>query len=81
MIGFAQLIDLYISNGMASHFCFAPDRIPLAMQSSIRRSPSPWIALSVIVTEPYASDRISLGLRVSVVRPCGLDRHVRAQFH
>ena len=29
-------IDLCISNGMASHSCFVPDRIPLAMQSSIR---------------------------------------------
>ena len=31
------LIDLCISNGMASRSCFAPDRIPLAMQSSIRK--------------------------------------------
>ena len=30
-----RLIDLYISNGIASHSCFAPDRIALAMQSSI----------------------------------------------
>ena len=30
-----EFIDLCISNGMASHSCFAPDRVPLAMQSSI----------------------------------------------
>ena len=28
-------IDLCISNGIAPHSCFDPDRIPLAMQSSI----------------------------------------------
>ena len=32
------LIDLCISNGMVPHSCFDPDRIPLAMQSSIIRS-------------------------------------------
>ena len=30
-----DIIDLCISNEMASHSCFAPDRTPLAMQSSI----------------------------------------------
>ena len=30
------LIDLCVSNGIASHSYFASDRIPLAMQSSIR---------------------------------------------
>ena len=33
-----DIIDLCISNRMASHSCFVPDRIPLAMQSSIRRN-------------------------------------------
>ena len=32
---FIALIDLCISNGMVPHSCFDPDRIPLAMQSSI----------------------------------------------
>ena len=32
------IIDLCISNGMVPHSCFDPDRIPLAMQSSISSS-------------------------------------------